>query len=135
MLASGCPCRYGLAMPKTLQNPAARPTTRDMAGDVIGEVLEAVHPRTAIFGKVEFGAPWRLRIPEREYLSFYVVTRGSAWLQLGDERPRSLSSGDAVILPLGSAHELRDVDRSDVPPLSFGFDACPRDRKCARLNS
>ena len=103
-----------------------------MAVDVIGEVLEAVHLRTAIFGKVDFGAPWRLRIPERDYLSFYVVARGSAWLEVRGGRPLPLSTGDAVILPLGSAHELRDVDRRDVPPLSFDFDACPREPHAAR---
>jgi len=114
------------------KNTTARPAAPDMAVDVIGEVLEAVHLRTAIFGKVDFGAPWRLRIPERDYLSFYVVARGSAWLEVRGGRPLPLSTGDAVILPLGSAHELRDVDRRDVPPLSFDFDACPREPHAAR---
>jgi AraC-like DNA-binding protein len=105
----------------------------DMAVDVIGEILEAVHLRTAIFGKLDLGAPWRIRIPAREYLSFYAVARGSAWLGLSDARPGMaglpdipLSTGDAVVLPLGSAHELRDVDRSDASVQSFDYDACPR---------
>ncbi len=126
-------------MPTKPKNITARPAAPDMPVDVIGEVIEAVHLRTVIFGKIDFGAPWRLRIPEREYLSFYVVARGSAWLELQGVRPRSrtpaeiaLSTGDAVILPLGSAHELRDVVRSDVAPLSFDFDACPREPHAAR---
>ncbi|PYP15062.1 MAG: AraC family transcriptional regulator [Gemmatimonadetes bacterium] len=65
-------------------------------------------------------------------MSFYVVARGSAWLEVRGGRPLPLSTGDAVILPLGSAHELRDVDRRDVPPLSFDFDACPREPHAAR---
>lgn len=126
-------------MPTKPKNITARPAAPDMPVDVIGEVIEAVHLRTVIFGKIDFGAPWRLRIPEREYLSFYVVARGSAWLELQGVRPRSrtpaeiaLSTGDAVILPLGSGHELRDVVRSDVAPLSFDFDACPREPHAAR---
>ena len=119
-------------MPKKPQNVTKRPRALDAAVDVIGQVLEAVHLRTAIFGKVDFGAPWRLQIPEREYLSFYVVARGSAWLELRGERPRALSTGDAVILPLGSAHELRDVERSNAPALSFDFDACPREPHAGR---
>jgi AraC-like DNA-binding protein len=128
-------------MRKTPRNTTKRPAAPDMAVDVIGEILEAVHLRTAIFGRLDFGAPWRLRIPEREYLSFYVVARGSAWLELRGVRSRSalgateipLSTGDAVILPHGSAHELRDVDRSDVPAQSFDYDACPRQAHAARV--
>jgi AraC-like DNA-binding protein len=129
-------------MPKKPQNTTIRPMAPDTTLDVVGEILEALHLRTAIFGRVELGAPWRLRIPEREYLSFYVVARGSAWLDLLGERPRSgpgpaaiaLSAGDAVILPHGSAHELRDGDRSDVPAQSFDYDACPRQPHAARLS-
>lgn len=127
-------------MPKKPKNTIDSPAALDGTVDVIGEILEAVHLRTAIFGKIELGAPWRLRIPEREYLSFYVIARGSAWLDLRGVRARPargaaefpLSTGDAVILPLGSAHELRDVDRSTAPVLSFDYDACPRQPHAAR---
>lgn len=128
-------------MPKKPQKSTNRPSTPDTAVDVFGEILEAVHLRTAIFGRIDFGAPWRLRIPQRDYLSFYVVARGSAWLDMPDARPRQhqgetripLSAGDAVILPHGSAHELRDVDRSSVPALGFDYDACPRQAHAARV--
>ena len=127
-------------MPKKPQNATRRPDLSD-AVDVMGEILEAVHLRTAIFGRLELGSPWRIRIPEREYLSFYVVVRGSAWLDLLEVGPRSahgpaeipLSAGDAVILPHGSAHELRDGDRSDGLPQSFDHDACPRQPHTGRL--
>jgi AraC-like DNA-binding protein len=116
------------------ENNTDRPISSDTAVDVMGEILEALRLRTAIFGKLDLGAPWRLRLPERDFLSFYVVARGSAWLDLRGEGRRPshgaseipLSAGDAVILPLGSAHELRDVDRSDVPAQTVEYDACPR---------
>src|SRR5439155_7545892 len=128
-------------MHKKPKNITDRPASSDATVDVIGQILEAVHLRTAIFGKLDLAAPWRLRLPEREYLSFYVVARGSAWLQLRGVRQRPardaaeipLSTGDAVILPHGSAHELRDVDRSDVPAQSFDYDACPRQAHSARV--
>jgi AraC-like DNA-binding protein len=118
-------------MPRKPQKIAERPNGSDTV-DVIGEVLEAVHLRTAIFGRVDFGAPWRLRIPEREYLTFYVLGRGSAWLELRGAPAIALSAGDAVILPDGSAHELRDANRSDVPALTFDYDACPRQPHAAQ---
>jgi AraC-like DNA-binding protein len=128
-------------MPKKPKMATVRPGASDTAIDVLGEILEAVHLRTAIFGKLELGAPWRLRIPERDYLSFYVVARGSAWLELRGASARkargaveiALSTGDAVILPHGSAHELRDADRSDAPGLSFDYDACPRQPHAGRV--
>jgi AraC-like DNA-binding protein len=126
-------------MPAKPKNATNRPVTSDTAVDVFGQILEAVHVRTVIFGRLDLGAPWRLRIPERDYLRFYVVARGSAWLELPRSRgvhgatSITLSTGDAVILPLGSAHELRDVDRSDVPALQFDYDACPRSMKVERI--
>src|SRR5881275_910120 len=106
-----------------------RPEEQDSKVDVMSEVLDAVHLTTAIFGRLELGAPWRLRVPERAFLSFYVVARGRAWLELCEGETREaipLSLGDAILLPRGSAHELRDVERSDAVPLDFDYAACPR---------
>lgn len=112
-------------MPETPNIYTNRPVHADDDVDVIGDILATVHLETAIFGKLDLGAPWRLQIPERDYLSFYVVARGSAWLDVGElEIP--LSTGDAVILPSGAAHAIRDVDRSDVWPQGFDYAACPR---------
>ena len=118
-------------MPKKPENATIRPAPPDTI-DVFGQILEAVHLRTDIFGKLDLGAPWRLKLPEREYLSFYVVARGSAWLELEKTRI-PLSTGDAVLLPLGSAHELRDGARSNVAAQSFNYDACPRSPHSGRL--
>jgi AraC-like DNA-binding protein len=126
-------------MRKKPRNATKRPANSDSI-DVVGEILQAVHLRTAIFGQIDLGAPWGLQIPARDYLSFYVVARGSAWLTVatspaGAKQPAveiALSAGDAVILPHGSAHEVRDVDRSDVRPMTFDYDACPRQPHAAR---
>jgi AraC-like DNA-binding protein len=112
-----------------------RPAHQDGHTDVLGDILGAVHLTTAVLGRLELGAPWRLQIPARDYLSFYVVARGSAWLQVEapDEAPDAhaspalpLSAGDAVVLPRGSAHVLRDSAHSEAPPLAFDYDGCPR---------
>src|SRR5207237_3036439 len=110
----------------------------DAGVDVIAEVLDATHLSTAIFGRLELGAPWRLRVPGGDYLSFYIVARGGAWLELskpekraartraGAEPAIALSAGDAVLLPRAVAHVLRDANRSDAPPLEFDYAGCPR---------
>jgi AraC-like DNA-binding protein len=108
-----------------------RPASEDAGIDVMGDVLDAVHLTTAVFGRLELGSPWRLRIPERDYLSFYVIARGSAWLEIGapgtpDHLALPLSAGDAVVMPRGSAHSLRDADHSPATPVDFDYDHCPR---------
>src|ERR1051326_3647019 len=121
-------------MPDKPESLPDRPARPDSSLDVVGEVLGAVHLTTAVFGRLELGAPWRLRVPARGYLSFYVVARGSGWIEVGDEAAGSadrergavaLSAGGAGLLPQGSAHRLRDADRSDAPPLDFDYAACP----------
>jgi AraC-like DNA-binding protein len=97
----------------------------------MGEILDAVHLRTAIWGRLDLGTPWRLTIPARDYLSFYIVARGSLWLELPKHSGRGItgmavSTGDAVLLPLGSAHEIRDAEKSDASALAFDYDACPK---------
>jgi AraC-like DNA-binding protein len=106
-----------------------RPDRSDSSVDVVGEILDAVHLTTAVFGRLELGAPWRLRIPARAYLSFYVVARGGGWLEVADNSEAgavALSAGDAVILPHGSAHVLRDAEHSKAAPHDFDYGACPR---------
>lgn len=124
-------------MHKNTQILSDRPNDPEHGVDVITEVLESVHLTTAIFGKLELGAPWRLRIPARDYLSFYVIARGGAWLELLESSKSSdaeatvtksiaLSAGDAVLLPRMSAHMLRDANKSDTPPQDFDYQGCPR---------
>jgi AraC-like DNA-binding protein len=109
-----------------------RPASPASGVDVLSEVLDAVHLTTAVFGRLSLAAPWRLRVAERESLTFYVVARGSVWLELAPAAGRAervvlpLSQGDAVLLPRGAAHELRDAERSKAPPEDFDFAACPR---------
>src|ERR1051326_2191593 len=113
-----------------------RPSGLDSSLDVVGEVLGAVHLTTAVFGRLELGAPWRLRVPARGYLSFYVVARGSAWIEVGDEgngadggdgkhRAVALSAGGAGPRPQGAPPGPRAPDRSAAPPLDFDYAACP----------
>ena len=125
-------------MHKTPNLLSDRPDQMDSSIDVVGDILDAVHLTTAVFGRLELGAPWRLRIPARAYLSFYVVARGSGWIEVGEggkdaaansreKRPAvAISAGDAVLLPHGSAHTIWDAEGSNAPPQDFDYAACPR---------
>jgi AraC-like DNA-binding protein len=108
-----------------------RPAAPAAPVDVIAEVMQSVHLSPAVFGRMEMGAPWRLRVPARDYLSFYVVSRGTARLELPDAHPAHrgpivLAAGDAVLLPRVSAHVLASAGAAQAAPWEFDYEGCPR---------
>lgn len=61
--------------------------------------------------------PWGIALPAtRCCIRFHYLLRGSAWLGVeGASEPKvALSGGDLAVLPLGSAHSLRDQPRSST---------------------
>lgn len=98
--------------------------------DVMSDILDAAHLRTAVYGRLSLGEPWELRIPARNYLSFYVVARGGGWLEIagddGEAANLPLSAGDLLLLPRGAAHRLADFMPSRATPIELDYMACPR---------
>lgn len=93
--------------------------------------MQSVHLSPAVFGRMELGDPWRLRVPARDYLSFYVVSRGAARLELPDAHPAHrgpihLAAGDAVLLPRVSAHVLESAGTARAAATEFDYEGCPR---------
>ncbi|CAM3569435.1 AraC family transcriptional regulator [Corallococcus sp. ZKHCc1 1396] len=84
----------------------------DEKTDVVSDVLETLRFKTLLFGRVDLGAPWALRLPRKANASFYVVARGSLRLQVeGTAKPVFMSAGDVVLLPRAPAHVLDDGTR------------------------
>ena len=122
-------------MPEKPDHTSIRPSRSDDA-DVVSDVLRAVRLTAEVFGRFEATAPWAMRVPGADYLAFYVIARGGAWLELagpggdtarhepGDEI--ALSAGDVVVLPHGGAHVLRDPGRSGAVEHTVGVGTCPR---------
>jgi AraC-like DNA-binding protein len=81
---------------------------RDPRGDVVADVLGASSIRHALYEPLEARAPWGIRLPTRPRASFYLVTCGSARLEVAGERPHVLSPGEVAFVPHGTAHVLRD---------------------------
>jgi AraC-like DNA-binding protein len=107
-----------------------RPETADRGHDIVSDVLGAVHLRAHVFGRMELGAPWAIRVPTGGDLFFYVVARGGAWLELegGAEvaTPLALSAGDIVLLRHRTGHVLRDQSRSAAAIHNLSGGDCPR---------
>src|SRR3954452_1146072 len=104
-------------MPEILENMSVRPAQQEQGQDIVSDVLDAVHLQTRIFGRIDLGSPWAIRVPPGGDLFFYVMARGGAWLELegaGAEgsAPIVLSAGDVVLLRHRGGHVLRDEGRT-----------------------
>ncbi|WP_437503082.1 cupin domain-containing protein [Sorangium sp. So ce1099] len=85
--------------------------------DVLGRVLELTHLRGRIYCHTSARAPWGLCVDASADAGFHLVTAGTCWLFLGEQRV-ALGPGDVVLLPRGSAHALADHARSRRIPLA-----------------
>src|SRR2546423_10899676 len=55
--------------------------------DVLTDVLEAIHFKSVVHGRLELTAPWGFHLDFGQP-GFYVVTRGTCWLAVdGEEEP------------------------------------------------
>jgi AraC-like DNA-binding protein len=121
-------------MPEPAENMSNRPIPEDKEADVVSDVLDAVHLHAHVFGRLELGAPWAIRIPPGGDLFFYVLARGGAWLELDGAgaggptptEPLALSAGDVVLLRHRAGHVLRDPSRSAREVHTVAGGDCPR---------
>jgi len=97
--------------------------------DVLTDVLESIHVRSLIVGRFEFTAPWGLKMT-RGIPGFYVVTRGSCWLDVEGLDPVQLAGGDFVVIPKGQAHVIRDNRRTKALPVEEVLRGCPSHKRC-----
>jgi AraC-like DNA-binding protein len=96
------------------------------AMDVLTDALEAIHLKSMVHGRLELSAPWGIRM-DGGRSGFYVVTRGTCWLEVGAARePIQLASGDFVLLPRGQPHVLRDARRTRAVAASEVFARCAK---------
>lgn len=82
--------------------PGVGPGARDtLTAVLLGLRLDGVE-----YGRSELSRPWAIALPAQRHARFHFMARGSAWLQGPDGQWQALQTGDAVLLPRGSAHVL-----------------------------
>jgi AraC-like DNA-binding protein/mannose-6-phosphate isomerase-like protein (cupin superfamily) len=82
--------------------------------DTVSDVLRSLRVRSTVFCLAELDRPWGFAVPARDVASFHVVLTGGGILEVDDEEPIRLDTGDLAILPRGDAHVVRDETRSRV---------------------
>lgn len=94
---------------------------QDPRGDVIGDVLGASLLHRALYSLLEARAPWGIRFQTRSRASFYLVTSGTARIEVQGERAHVLSLGEVAFVPHGTPHLLRDsADTVVTTPICDG---------------
>jgi AraC-like DNA-binding protein len=77
--------------------------------DALTAVLENVRIDGGLYGRAELRAPWGIRFPAADTLTFHMVDAGGCWLRSpAADGPLKLDTGDVVVLPHGDAHTLGD---------------------------
>ena len=102
--------------------------------DVLTDVLEAARMKSGLYGRLELTAPWGLSF-DRAAPHFYVVTRGTCWLEAdGGGDPIQLGGGDLVFLPKGNPHAIKDTPATPAVSVEqvFGSGSCDRARENAQ---
>lgn len=85
--------------------PGSPPTT-----DVLADLLDTLRIARLTYGRFELGAPWGLRLPDRDAAHIIVLVSGRALLEADGRRdPVALSAGDLALLPRAGASVLRDT--------------------------
>ncbi|MHA7628554.1 AraC family transcriptional regulator [Corallococcus sp. M7] len=84
--------------------------------DVLADSLRSLRLKTEVYGRLELGAPWGIKLDLGHPGFFHAVSRGGCWLEVEGQRI-ALAAGDWVFI-LGSApHLLRDSPRTRTRPL------------------
>jgi AraC-like DNA-binding protein len=92
--------------------------------DVLTDVLEAVHLKSLFYGRLELTAPWGLRM-DGERPGFYVVTRGTCWLEVdGTAEPVQLAGGDFLLLLRGQKHAIKNSRETPALPVADVLGEC-----------
>ncbi len=100
--------------------------------DVLTDVVESVHLRSAVHGRWEFSAPWGLVFDGwPAHACFYVVTRGTAVVEVnGLDAPLHLSGSEFVLLAKGQRHAIKDSAATVPLPSATVLGRCSTRRQC-----
>lgn len=99
--------------------------------DVLTDVLESIHAKSLVIGRMELTAPWGLRFAGGPGLGFCVVARGSAILEEpGLDGPISLSGGDFIVLKKDRPRVIRANVDSPIEDVADVLQTCHRHTGC-----
>lgn len=97
--------------------------------DPLSDVLRVLELSGAVCFRAELSAPWALAVPDSKestprllpsaarLVLFHVVISGRCWIAVEGKGPLWLETGDAVVLPHGSAHQMGGGSNVSATPV------------------
>ncbi|MCI0663077.1 MAG: AraC family transcriptional regulator [Acidobacteria bacterium] len=83
--------------------------------DALTEVLNTVRVRSTVYCPIEIGAPWGLYIAKEIGVPFFILVKGSAYLQIDELKIRRyLNEGDFILITKKCACKVADSPQSKV---------------------
>jgi AraC-like DNA-binding protein len=100
--------------------------------DVLTDVLESIHARNLLMGRLDLTAPWGLEFDRdsKPGLGFFVITRGSAVIETTDGDTLDVAGGDFILIRKPMARTIRDRIDSALVPASQVLQGCPDRQDC-----
>lgn len=105
--------------PRGTDRPMIPTSARVDSGDVLDDVLDALHVTGALYFRAEFSAPFGVGVPAYSGAArFHVCLQGRCSIAVdGVERPQRMEEGDLIVVPHGRAHILGDRPGGACVPL------------------
>lgn len=87
--------------------------------DVLADVLASTGFTGALLAQLRSnGSQWGCDLDQGSIAGFHLITDGACWLQTADTAPIQLVSGDVVLLPRGTPHQLLGSPGTETRPYS-----------------
>ncbi|WP_030338199.1 AraC family transcriptional regulator [Streptomyces sp. NRRL S-1022] len=84
--------------------------------DALADVLTAAKVGGTVLARVDVAAPWGIEFPKLPIAVFHAVVGGSCWLRRPGSEPIRLSTGDLVLLPVGTGHIMSGAPSGPATP-------------------
>ncbi len=99
---------------------------------MLTDVVESVRMTSAVHGRWEFSAPWGLAMDARPaHACFYVLTRGTAWIEIqGSNPPLHVAGSDFVLVTKGQGHAVKDSAITPTLPADSILGKCLTRQQC-----
>ena len=77
--------------------------------DILSDLLKALHLKSVVYFKHHFCSPWGMDANKSNFAQFHMLVRGRCMLKMeGRADPITLYSGDMILLPHGTPHQIMD---------------------------
>jgi AraC-like DNA-binding protein len=85
--------------------------------DALNDWIRAIRAEGVVLVRTRVAAPWGFSVPQCDAVVFHFVAQGSAFVRRPDAETLELRSGELVLLPRGSPHEVAHSARGKAMPL------------------